>query len=133
MISMINKLICCILLLLDCVSFRGTSLTKFQLQECRGYMNLAAKIQTVALLKEQGLAAETLLLLKANTRKFLLTLKTSECTCKADQQKTIFLYFLLTSFPKENQTKPFSCRRNSSEENMQIKNFQFLCNSEQHT
>lgn len=46
-------------------------------------------------------------------------------------RETIFLHFLLTSFPKEKQTRHFSSRRNSSEKNMQIKNFQFLCNSSQ--
>lgn len=43
-------------------------------------MNLTAEIQTIALLKEHGLAAENLLLIKANTTKFLLSLKILECT-----------------------------------------------------
>lgn len=65
-------------------------------------MKLTAKIQTVALLKEQGLAAENLLLIKANTTKSLLTLKTSECTSKADQQERVSFstFFSLLSSKK---------------------------------
>lgn len=34
-------------------------------------------------------------------------------------------FLLLTSFPKEKQTKPFSCGRSSSENNMKIENSNF--------
>lgn len=122
MISVLYKYICCILFLSDCVRSRGAIppcvATKFQ----RLY-DLSSQNQMLALLREQGLAAESFLLLNTMHNKAFLDPENLRMHLQG-WQTIILLSFSSLPSPKKNK-QPFFCRRSSSENNMKIENSNF--------